>query len=77
MISEIIEVPLPLAASRRLISFLTFQISIYTRRIAHRQLPNFFRNSSIFASRENKGAGCDTCTPTLLCAGHQKVVRRG
>jgi hypothetical protein len=28
---EIIEVPFPLAASRRFISFLTFQISIYYR----------------------------------------------
>jgi hypothetical protein len=29
MMREIMEVPFPLAASRRLISFLTFQISIY------------------------------------------------
>jgi len=29
MMSEIMLVPLPLAASRRLISFLTFQISIF------------------------------------------------
>lgn len=42
MISEIMEVPLPLAASRRLMSFLTFQISIYTGRTTHRQLPNIF-----------------------------------
>ena len=32
MMSEIIEVPFPLAASRRLMSFLTFQISIYCGR---------------------------------------------
>lgn len=35
MMSEIIEVPLPRAASRRLISFLTFHISIWS--IAQRQ----------------------------------------
>jgi hypothetical protein len=29
MIKEIMEVPFPLAASRRLISFLTFQISMF------------------------------------------------
>lgn len=29
MMSEIMEVPLPLAASRRLMSFLTFQISMF------------------------------------------------
>jgi len=32
MMREIIEVPFPLAASRRLMSFLTFQISIYCGR---------------------------------------------
>ena len=51
MMSEIMEVPLPRAASRRLISFLTFHISIYGRTRTYRQHANITSATLFFCAR--------------------------
>lgn len=51
MMSEIIDVPLPRAASRRLISFLTFQISIFFS-------ASFAWASLMLAAVDTSSAGC-------------------
>lgn len=57
MMSEIMEVPLPRAASRRLMSFLTFHISICGRTRTYRQHANVTPRTLIFCARRRESDG--------------------